>query len=289
MNNRYITLRNLAAALLAGLAMSSCQGDWDTPNFDQAPIGNNAITEDGIVTIAELKAMYPNSTANYNNSLLIEDNVKIRGRVIGNDLGSNIYKQFSMEDATGAIIVAVNASGLHGYLAEGQEIILDLKGLYIGSYGSMPEIGQPYNGSIGRMNKELFFSHVKIIGKPDASKIDTIKNFNTSMDRSCLGKLVRLENVVFKQVDGLGTFAPDTAYDKTVTLQGGCVNRELEGSEWSKLKIRTSTYAKFAARKLPYDEVNKRMKTVNLTGIITCYGTDWQLLIRKDSDIEELN
>ena len=271
-------------------ALTACQGDWDEPVFtDSAPYGNNSITDEGIITIAELKDKYPNVFAQTDKNVQITENIKIRGRVTGNDVGSNLYKQFALQDETGAIIVAVNQSGMHGMLAEGQEIVIDLKDLYIGGYRKQPEIGQPYNGtSIGRMNKDLFQKHYKYVGQPDASVIQPI-DFDVNMDKDAnCAKLVTLHNVSFVPVGGLGTFAPDTAQDKTVTLIGGCVNRALNEYSESQLVVRTSTYAKFAAMKLPYDEVNKRPLKCNITGIATRYNNTWQILIRKESDIEVL-
>jgi len=269
--------------------LTSCQGDWDEPSLSEPPFGNSAITDDGIISISELKNMYPNVFASTDQSKQITENIKIRGRVTGNDLGSNIYKQFMLQDETGAIIIGVNQSGMHGFLAEGQEIVVDLKDLYIGGYRKQPQIGQPYNGnSIGRMNKELFQKHYKYVGQPDATKIQPIDfDVNMNMDENC-AKLVTLRNVSFAPVAGLGTFAPDTTQDKTVSIVGGCVNRTLNEYSSSKVVIRTSTYAKFAAMKLPYDEVNKRPKKCNITGIATRYNSTWQILIRKESDIEVL-
>jgi hypothetical protein len=277
----------IISSLLFSIALTSCQGDWDEPSLTTPPFGNPAITDDGIITIAQLKEKYPNVFAQTDQNALITENIKIRGRVTGNDLGSNIYKQFMIQDETGAIIIAVNQSGMHGFLAEGQEIIVDLKDLYIGGYRKQPEIGQPYNGtSIGRMNKELFQKHYKYVGQPDPSAIKPIEfDVNMDMEEHC-AKLVTLKDVSFAPVAGLGTFAPDTTQDKTVTMVGGCVNRSLQEYSSSKVVVRTSTYAKFAAMKLPYDDVNKKPKKCNITGIATRYNNTWQILIRKQSDIE---
>ena len=283
----------VACSVCFGIAavFTACQGDWDEPSFtDGAPYGNSAINDEGIISIAQLKAQYPNVFASSDQNKQITENIKIRGRVTGNDLGSNLYKQFTLQDETGAIIVAVNQSGMHGFLAEGQEIVIDLKDLYIGGYRKQPEIGQPYNGtSIGRMNKELFQQHYKYVGQPDASIIkpveltaDELVRWNK--DENC-AKLVTLKNVSFAPVGGLGTFAPDTSVDKTVSLIGGCVNRQLVGYSESKIVIRTSTYAKFAAKKLPTDDEGNP-KPCNITGIATRYNDVWQILIRKESDIE---
>ncbi|MCR4603614.1 MAG: DUF5689 domain-containing protein [Prevotella sp.] len=277
-------------ALLAfALTLAACQGDWDEPSLSEPPYGNSSIDDQNIISIKELIARYPNVFASTDQNQQITEDIKIRGRVTGNDLGSNIYKQFMLQDETGAIIVAVNQSGMHGFLAEGQEIVIALKDLYIGGYRKQPEIGQPYNGtSIGRMNKDVFQQHYKYVGTPDANAIQPIEfDVNMSKEENS-AKLVTLKNVSFTPVAGLGTFAPDTTADKTVQLVGGCVNRTLNEYSASKVVIRTSTYAKFAARKLPYDDVNKRPIKCNITGIATRYNDTWQILIRKESDIEVL-
>ena len=292
MKNNKIIMKWLALYALCALCVS-CQGDWDEPSLSVVPYGTSSITDEGIITIAELKAQYPNVFASTDQNKQITENIKIRGRVTGNDLGSNIYKQFMLQDETGAIIIAVNQSGMHGFLPEGQEIVIDLKDLYIGGYRKQPEIGQPYNGtSIGRMNKELFQRHYKYVGQPDATAIQPVEMTADELkawdkDENC-AKLIKLMNVSFVPVSGLGTFAPDTTADKTVSLVGGCVNRALNEIPESQFVVRTSTYAKFAAKKLPYDDVNKRPLKCNLTGIATRYNNTWQLLIRKESDIEVL-
>ena len=291
---RPISLLFVFSSLLFSVALSSCQGDWDAPSLEQPPYGNSSISDEGIISIAELKTMYPNVFASTDQNAQITDEIKIRGRVTGNDIGSNIYKQFMIADESAAIIISVNQTGMHGFLAEGQEIVIDLKDLYIGGYRKQPQIGQPYNGtSIGRMNKDIFQQHFKYVGNPDATLIKPIEMTADELkawdkDENC-GKLIKLKDVSFTPVDGLGTFAPDTTVDKTVSLVGGCVNRAINELPESQFVVRTSTYAKFAAKKLPYDDVNKRPLKCNLTGIATRFNNVWQLLIRKESDIEILD
>ncbi len=270
------------------LLFAACQDtEWDvyTPN-GASLYGNSSIDDSNIVTIAQLKQMYPNVFATTDQNALVDKDLKIKGRVTANDIRGNIYKQFMMQDETGAIIVAVNESGISGYLAEGQEIIVDLKGLYVGGYRQQPEIGAPYQEtSIGRMNKDVFQKHFKFTNR-DIQLVDTMDfDVNMNMDEHC-AKLVRIKNVTFNDADGDATFAPS---DNSAPIVGGCVNRTLNGFPASKLVIRTSTYAKFAANKLPYDEVNKKPRVVNITGIATRYSGTWQILIRKESDIEIVN
>lgn len=271
----------LIFALACTLFSSCMNGDWDEPDFNgAAPYGNNNLTEQNVITIAELiKNYHYLFSAPTDQNKQIDEDIMIKGRITGNDVGGNIYKQVTLQDNTAAIIIAINEGGLNGYLAEGSEILVDLKGLYIGGYRKQPEIGAPYNGtSIGRMQKDIWAKHFKILGSPDASLIQpvdfsTIKN---KMDDNC-AKLVTLKDVTFKEADGKSTFS-------TGTSTGNAVNQELDGYG-SKVVIRTSTYADFAAITLPYDNVAKKKLKCDITGIATRYNSTWQILIRKTSDI----
>lgn len=263
----------IIVAALCSLFTACQDGKWDEPSFSEPPYGNNAITEDGIITIAQLKSTYATTIKNSKNKL-VEDNIKIRGRVTGNDLGGNLYKQFSMQDETGAIIIAVNQNGLNGFLAEGQEIIVDLKGLYVGGYGGMAEIGTPYNGSIGRMSKDLWATHFKIVGglsniKPDAIQPTDFATIVNNLDEA--GKLVTLYGVHFAAADGTkrlidGPQSGGNYYSQNLSEYG------------SNVIVRTSSYADFAASVMPTG-------ACNITGIATRYNSTWQIMIRKTSDI----
>ncbi len=275
-------MKKLHYILLAALCtvMAACMdGDWDEPVFTQAPYGNNAINEENIVTIAQLKADpdYASAFSNDKNKK-VEKDVKLRGRVTGNDIGGNLYKQFALQDETGGIIVAVNEGGLNGYLAEGQEIIVDLKGLYVGGYGGMAEIGTPYNGGIGRMSKDIWATHFKIIGgseniKPEAIQPVDFATIVDDMDQA--GILVTLKNVHFSAANGKRTLIDGAA-------SGGNFYSQQLKEYGSKVIIRTSSYADFAAMVMP-------STGCNITGIATRYRTTWQILIRKTSDIEILD
>lgn len=270
-------------ALVCALFSSCMNGDWAEPDFNGgAPYGNNDLVEQNVITIKDLITKYDKvffSSTDQNK--LVDEDIMIKGRITGNDIGGNIYKQVVLQDSTAAIIVAINEGGLNGYLAEGAEILVDLKGLYIGGYRKMPEIGAPYNGnSIGRMQKDIWAKHFKIVGNPDTTVIKAI-DFNTIkatklMDDNC-GKLVTLKDVTFKQADGKATFS-------TGSTVGNAVNQELDGYA-STVVIRTSTYADFAAMTLPYDSEAKKKLKADITGIATRYNSTWQILIRKTSDI----
>ena len=266
----------MIAAICVVIAGCMNKKDWDEPNSSVSPYGNNAITENNIISIAQLKADPDYADAIKNNKCkLIDKDIKIRGRVTGNDVEGNIYKQFAMQDATGAIIISVNQSGMSGYLPEGQEVLIDLKGLYIGAYGKQPQIGTPYNGGIGRMAKDVWNAHFKVVdGMNNVNpNVITPEDFTTIMGDidNNTAKLVVLKNVSFVGADGVKTLTDGTASG------GNNVNTyvKVNGKD---VIIRTSTYATFAKTVLPTNPCT-------ITGIATRFNSDWQILMRKTSDL----
>lgn len=314
------TMKHLKYILLATACMlgfTACQdgenikGEWDEPDFSKgAPFGNNDIKETNVITIQELLDKYPNVYEATDKNVLIEEDIQIKARVTGNSAEGNLYKQLAIQDATAGIMVCVDAADLHGYLVEGQEVLIDLKGIYIGGYGLLPEIGMPYNGnSIGRMANVIWQKHMKLVGNIDTEAIQPVDFSTIKGDKKKANRLVILKNVSFTDAgtfedygDGKGqahlaTFAPDvesrfiTKNGKTTEEKlkvGGCVNRTLNEQPKTTFCIRTSTYANFAASPLPYDPETMKPLMCNITGIATRYKDTWQILIRKTSDIVPL-
>lgn len=272
------------------LTLASCMdGDdslfndtWKEPEASISPYGNNDITEDNIITIADLKSRSSYAKAISSNKYeQIKEDIKIKARVTGNDLAGNIYKQVIVQDATGGIIIGVNKAGLCGYLAEGQEIIVDLKDLYIGGYGGTAQIGSPYNGGIGRMAESIWMKHFKLVGSIDANQIKPIEfTPNSTSDNNLVGKLVVLKNVTFKSADGVKTLINGKRESSTSNYY----HQEIDGFS-SNVVIRTSSYADFAAVVMPFDKATNTKKVCSIIGIASQYNGTWQIMIRKTSDI----
>src|SRR5574344_868665 len=273
-------IKYIIMALVCGMFASCMDGDWDTPDTSAAPYGNNNITETNVLTVAQLKSKY--STAiNSGDTARVTEDIQIKGRITGNDVGGNLYNEVSLQDSTGAILICISQSGIYGYLPVGQEILINLKGLYVGGYGKQAEIGTPYTGTsityVSRMNKILWQQHFKIISTTDSPEI-TALDFSTSLDiAEHAGKLVTLKNVTLTAADGKTVFAPD---DGSVTLTANCANRAIK-ELGSSVVLRTSTYADFANAVMPTGKVN-------ITGIATRYNNTWQILMRSESDIEQV-
>lgn len=290
----------VAAMLLGGLATSCMDDDWNDPTGEVAPYGNNDIVEDDakMISIKELKAktvdLIPSSQAN--DTVRITEDWQLKVRVTGNDIQGNIYNQIAVQDESGeGLLICIQKGGLFGFLPVGQEILVNLKGLYIGIYGNNVQIGVPYTNTSGRtfpsrMNINVWNEHFKILGAADASKVvpekfDVSKLKDVAYVKSHRGKLMTLENVEMDGADGKLAWAPEADKDP-----GNGVSRtvKINGKAQKLMVVRSSTYADFAAKAMPTGKVN-------LTGIFTVYATNpskkgyiWQILLRSDSDIEEV-
>lgn len=284
-------LRYIIMAMVATL-MASCMGsDYAAPGLDpdNAPWGNNEITETNVVSIADLKARYASTIAS-NGYVKIEEDMQIKGVVTGNDYAGNIYQQIPLQDETGALVVGVSASALHGFLPEGQEILIGLKGLYIGGYGEQCQIGSVYTSpntgktGIGRMDRYTWQKHFRLIGEADVAKADALaedfdpsKMTDASYMEANAGKLMTIRRVSFLNADGKSVFAPD---DGSVALTSNCANRALKEYSSKNIVVRTSTYADFAQEIIPEG-------TKDIKGIFTRYYDTWQILLRSTDDITD--
>ena len=313
---KYLKLALLA--LVAVFATASCMDDdWKDPNSETSPYGNNSIQETNVVSIAELKNTYgPKQKDEINDTVRIADGTQIKGIVTGNDIEGNIYSQISIQDesdnpnkpgekVTSGIIISVAQGGLSGQLQIGQEVLINVGGLYYGTYRSQPQLGVAYHDSSkdqnypSRISRADWQNRFKVIGKPNASKIK-VQVFSTNPDASkgelnvadlldadvaykYAGCLVTLKGVEFAMGDGKTTLAPE---DEGKTLGYG-VTRYFKGYDKTnkQIGIRTSCYADFAANLVPQG-------VVDVTGVLSCYKSSAkynhtvQLALRRFSDIK---
>lgn len=286
-NIKYLLMLVLACSLFTGCM----DDDWDTPNTEalNKAYGNQEIAETNVITIGSLKEKYESViNASTNSYEQITEDVQIKGRVVGNDIGGNIYNEVSIDDGTGAILICISQGGLFSYLPVGQEIVVDLKGLYIGGYGKQAEIGMPYtnakgNSYVSRMSRVLWNKHFKLTDVADASKVvaeefDVSKRTKEEYFTANNGKLMTIKNVEFTNADGKTTFAPSDEKDAANSVNRG-LSQNGKPIATSSIVVRTSSYADFAAKQLPTGKLN-------ITGVFTRYRTTWQILIRDERDIQ---
>lgn len=270
---KYLSI--LALSLIA----TSCMNDFDEPQFNEPPFGNNEIGE-ATHTIAELKAEY-SSTISGNSVKQITEDIIIEGVVVANDESGNVYKQFIINDETGAMVIGVNDVGLYAMVPKGQRVRIACKDLYIGGYGKMAQIGGLYNGKVGRMNKNIYPKHVRLISIPDPTQpemqpelIDD--SFFTNENMENLATFVRLEGVEITEADGTALWAPEELKNSS-----NVVERNIKMGN-TNIVLRMSTYADFANEAIPAGELN-------INGVMTRYNNYWQFVISHTTDIEQAN
>ena len=316
---KYLKLALLA--LVAVFATASCMDDdWKEPNSETSPYGNNSIQENKelLKSIAELKETYGKKQKDaINDTVRIADGTQIKGIVTGNDIEGNIYSQIAIQDESdepngkpgkkvpSGIIISVAQGGLSGQLQIGQEVLINVGGLYYGTYRSQPQLGVAYHDSSkdqnypSRISRADWQNRFKIIGKPDASKIK-VQVFSTNPDASkgelniadliqadvaykYAGCLVTLKDVEFVKGDGTTTLAPESEGKDL----GYGVTRYFKGYDKTnkQIGIRTSCYADFAAELVPQGKLD-------VTGVLSCYKSSdkynhtVQLALRRYADFK---
>lgn len=210
-------------------------------------------------TIAELKAMFTTSP------MLINDNVIIEGVIVGNDVSGNLYKQLFIDDGTAGIEFKVNVTNLYESYPVGTKVVVNCKGMYLGTYGGIIQLGGLYNGSFGRIEATEFNSKVYTDGTGTVNSVETTI---TGITDDMIGKLVKLQNVQFIDSD-LG---------KTYSASTTTTNRTLEDASGNTIIVRTSNYADFASTTLP-------STSGTMYAILSKYNGTYQLFIREVGDV----
>lgn len=292
-------------ALVMGLGLTSCMDDdWKAPSGDTPAYGNNTLQEKNVISIADLKTKYGITKDMINDTVRIDDGIQIKGVVTGNDAEGNIYNEIALQDETGGILVCIAQGGLCGQMQVGQEVLIDLGGLYIGAYRSQPQIGVPYTSTSASGAKSTYPSRIaraewqtrfKLIGKPDASKLvakefdyESLKGNETELYKYA-GCLVKATGVGFAKADGKTTYAPksegaSTGYGVMRAFKNMTTGKDYTTNEFG---VRTSCYSDFAAEKLPEGKLT-------VTGILTCYKSQKkynataQILMRQQSDVQQM-
>ena len=265
--------------LVAAFVMVGCADEFDRPPIHE-PIAANADKVN--TTIYDLKYTYWDDARNYIDTIgqtADGEDIIIKGRVISSDETGNIYKSLVIQDETAALALSINQNSLYTTYRLGQEIVINATGMYIGKYNGLQQLGYPEWYAQGNaweatfMAPELFKEHAEINGFPRVAEIDTMVVSLGSLPSDPSGlctwqsQLVRLDDVMFTEADGKATFATDDAN----------TNRTLQDMNGNTIIVRNSNYADFRSQKLP-------VGTGSVVGILSYYGTAWQILLRSAED-----
>lgn len=257
----------MSIVLLTTLSITSCKKD----NFDEPP---HDIADPNIAnaTIADLRALFTGG-----NPITITDDIIIGGVVTADDRSGNFYKQFVMQDSTGAIPVLVNKSGLYTDYPVGRKVYIKCKGLVLGQYGNNVQLGGyiDYTGSqpaAGEIQSSLVNNYIvkgPMVTPITPRLIYSINDLNDSTDQSLL---IQLDPVSFE------SGSAGVPYANIVTEQS--LNRTVLDCDGNALLVRTSNFSTFANTNTP-----AATEKVSIVGIYSVYRSDKQLAIR---DINEV-
>lgn len=167
----------------------------------------------------------------------------------------------------------------------GHEALSNLWTLYpdeatlAGKYNGLFQIGECQAYGTGyetaQMSGDDFFRRSALNGLPQPGKLDTvvtslrrIKEWGRSQDSIAryVGQLIRLDDVAF---EGGGSL--------TWSDFGASSNRSLIDGLGNSITVRNSAYATFSQMTMPAG-------TGSVVAILSYYGTDWQLLMRSQTD-----
>lgn len=248
----------LLSVLMFGV-LFSCTKEYERPPLEPP-------TYDGVeanITIKRLREVY----ADIEDPTLIDVDYTIKATVIGNDVSGNIFKQLYIQDDTGGINIGVDQNSVYTEFREGQDIYVNLKGLYILKYGEQLQIGYDQTGA-NRIPWEVFNFYVHKSGMPNSEKISPRLVTISSLTDDMLNTLVKFEQVYF--VDG--GKEPFAEPEKTV-------NRTLKDGNGKTIAVRNSGYANFAADILPEG-------AGTIVGVLSKHFNDWQIFLRSADDVQ---
>ena len=98
--------------------------------FDQPPMVVPVAEHTPNISIADFKAKHWQDAKNYIDTIK-EDEV-IHGWITSSDEDGNIYKQIYISDGTAGLTVSIDQSSLYTKYRIGQEVVIPMKGYYIG-------------------------------------------------------------------------------------------------------------------------------------------------------------
>lgn len=268
MNFKPISIAGYAAViLLTILVIAACNKTFDEPPVYEPAV----ITPD--MTIAELKALH--KTGSF--EVLTEDKT-IGGVVVADDRSGQFYKSIVIQDETGGISIKLDGFELYTEYPIGRLVYVKIKGLYLGDYNRMIELGGnvDYSSSSPRLDyiAAPLIDQYLIKGTLDNAvqpKIVTVGELNESLQNT----LVQLQGYEFSAADTAKTYADPG-------LSVSAVNFTLRSCAGESIILRNSSYADFAGYNVPNGNGA-------ITAIYSVFGTTKQLNIRDTSDVQFVN
>jgi hypothetical protein len=256
-------IRNfLLLAITSAVMMSCIKKEFDTP-----PINIPAVDFESNTTIAQLKAMHPLPGV----VDTIGSDIIIQGIVVANDESGNYYKTLIIQDTSAGLEIRIDKTSLYNDYKVGQRIYIKCKGLCLGDYGGLTQLGYNVNGVIQRIPETILTQHLFRDSLPGPAPQPITYNINELNNSAIHSTLVRINGITFQE-PGV-EFAPQGASG---------TDRKVEDGAGQTLVVRTSSYASFAGKFTPAGPGD-------IVGIIGNFNGTPQLTIRDLSDLKNFD
>lgn len=237
--------------------------------YDAPDLSGNCQDLKATITLEAAKSLAQNTT--------ITTDAVIEGYVSSTDQSGNIYKTIYIQDdptnPTQGFVLSVDAVSTYSSYPQGAKVYVKLKGLAMGTYYGVKQLGYMDNGTFGRIPEKMVPTSIlksctaKVTITP---KVMTLADMKTANDQY-IGCLVKVQNAEFDAKVLCSTFAPD----------GYTVDRQINDPTTSATTrvVRNSGYASFANQKLPSGKGD-------FIGILSKYNSTYQLFINNVSDVK---
>lgn len=253
-------------ALVSVCAFTSCvKKDFDAPPDPGKYDPNLPVSG----SLAKVKALLTSAAATP-----IDSDWTIAATVVANDRSGNLYKQIVIDDGTAGMTLLLEANNLYGDYPVGRKVYLKTKGLYIGTYSNLPQIGMvdETNAMIG-VPSTLIGTYVVKGDYPHDVLVDTVSLADIkTVNPNLLNRLVYIKDVEFSNSDLNKTYAQPS------TIASG-TSRTVEDCNGNNIIMRTSGYANFQSVTVPGGKGG-------LLAIYTVYGSTPQLVLRDTNDVQ---
>jgi hypothetical protein len=254
---KFRTIFNLTIlfAITAVFATSCVKEEFDVP-----PINIPHFDQPSNLTILQLKAGFSG-----NLDALIGDSI-IEGIVVANDESGNIYKALYIQDGTAGIEVRLDRTDMYNEFKIGQRVFIKCKGLYLGKYGDVTQLGYIYNSAIGRIPDAMIDQFLFRDSLPGAEPTPLSRTI-TTLSGNDMSMLIQIDNVHFQEPGAMFSPILEDSQDRLVIDDDG-----------NTLIVRTSGYANFAKTAIPNGKGSIR-------GVLGSYNGDYQFYIRSMNDL----
>lgn len=249
-------------------SLSSCVKDsFDSP----APIGDPNLTAN--YSISKLKSEYKSSGKF---TMSITQDYILSGIVTADDKSNNFYKEIVLQDSGAAIGIKIDRTNLYNDFPVGRRVFIKLKGLAVGSYNNLIQlggfidtitvVGSSSLGAIpsGKINDYLIKGSLVNPIQPEEV---SISNLNDNYQY----KLIKIKKVEFD--------CPEINSSYADALTQNDASRTLKDCNGKSIWLRTSGFSNFAGTKLSKGNGD-------ITAIYNVYKTDKQLKLRDLNDVK---